>query len=65
LHRTGGLPRAAGGGPLAQVAPTICLISPVGRLPGDLVTNLFAVVGEALTNVARHARAESAGSTSR
>jgi signal transduction histidine kinase len=34
-------------------------------LPGDLVTNLFAVVGEALTNVARHARAESAGSTSR
>jgi signal transduction histidine kinase len=34
-------------------------------LPGDLVTNLFAVVGEALTNVARHARAESAWSTSR
>jgi signal transduction histidine kinase len=30
-------------------------------LPGDLVTNLFAVVGEALTNVARHAHAASAG----
>jgi hypothetical protein len=41
-------------------APTTCLTGPVGRLPGDLVTNLFAVVGEALTNVARHAHAESA-----
>jgi hypothetical protein len=53
VHWIGGLHRAAGGGPLARVAPTTGLISPVGRLPGDLVTDLFAVVGEALTNVVR------------
>ena len=42
-------------------APTSCVTGPVGRLPRDLVTSLFAVVGEALTNVARHAHAQSAG----
>jgi len=41
-------------------APTTRLTGPVSRLPGDLVTSLVAVVGEALTNVARHAHANSA-----
>jgi anti-sigma regulatory factor (Ser/Thr protein kinase) len=41
-------------------APTTRLLGPIGHLPRDLVTNLLAVVGEALTNVARHAQAHSA-----
>jgi signal transduction histidine kinase len=40
-------------------APTTRLTGPVGHLPRDLVTNLLAAVVEALTNVARHAHAQS------
>jgi anti-sigma regulatory factor (Ser/Thr protein kinase) len=42
-------------------APTTRLTGPVGHLPEDLVTDLFAVLAEALTNVTRHAHAEATG----
>jgi two-component sensor histidine kinase len=40
--------------------PATRLIGPVGDLPEDMTVDLLAVIREALTNVARHARARSA-----
>jgi two-component system sensor histidine kinase DevS len=41
-------------------APATRVSGPVRELPDDIAVNLLAVIREALTNVARHARARSA-----
>jgi two-component sensor histidine kinase len=48
-----------GRAPVLGFRPSLRTTGPVADLTSDVVTDLLAVLGEALTNVARHARASS------